>query len=50
MFSTDYPYIPTAGGGASRPFLEQSELLSEEDGYKIVHDNWERLAGQSSPP
>lgn len=46
MFSTDYPYIPTTGGGASRAFLEQSELLSDEDRHKIAHGNWERLTGR----
>jgi predicted TIM-barrel fold metal-dependent hydrolase len=46
MFSTDYPYIPTIGGGASRAFLEKSSLLSEEDRHKIAYGNWERLTGQ----
>lgn len=45
MFSTDYPYIPTVGGGASRAFLEKSSL-SNEDRHKIAHGNWERLTGQ----
>jgi hypothetical protein len=43
MFSTDYPYIPTIGGGASRAFLEKSVLLSEEDRHKIAYGNWEKL-------
>jgi predicted TIM-barrel fold metal-dependent hydrolase len=47
MFSTDYPYIPTTGGGASRTFLEASALLSDEDRHKVAHGNWERLTGQA---
>ncbi len=46
MFSTDYPYIPTVGGGASRAFLEQSAMLSDEDRHKVAHGNWERLTGR----
>jgi uncharacterized protein len=49
MFSTDYPYIPSAGGGASRAFLEETELLSDEDRHKIAHGNWEKLTGEESP-
>jgi uncharacterized protein len=45
MFSTDYPYIPTVGGGASRAYLEKS-FLNEEERHKIAHGNWERLTGQ----
>lgn len=47
MFSTDYPYIPTVGAGASRAFLEQSALLSEDQRHQIAHLNWERLTGQA---
>lgn len=50
MFSTDYPYLPAVGGGASRAFLEQSDLLSEEDRHKVAHGNWERLVGAPSVP
>jgi uncharacterized protein len=50
MFSTDYPYIPTIGAGASRAFLENSLLLSEEDRHKIAHANWEKLTGQVRSP
>ena len=50
MFSADYPYIPTAGGGASRAFLEQSEILSEDDRRKIAYGNWELLTGRRSSP
>ena len=46
MFSTDYPYIPTVGGGASRAFLEQSAMLSDEDRHKVAHGNWQRLTGR----
>jgi uncharacterized protein len=48
MFSTDYPYIPTVGGGASRAFLERSDLLSEADRRAVAHGNWERLT-QADP-
>lgn len=48
LFSTDYPYIPTVGAGASRAFLEQTPLLSDDDKHKIAHGNWERLTGQVS--
>lgn len=48
LFSTDYPYIPTIGAGASRAFLEQTPLLSDDDQHKIAHGNWERLTGQVS--
>lgn len=42
MFSTDYPFIPTVGSGASRAYLEAMDL-SEEDRHKVAHGNWERL-------
>ena len=47
MFSTDYPYIPTIGGGASRAFVETEKSLSDGDRHKIAHGNWERLTGLS---
>lgn len=47
MFSTDYPYIPTIGGGASRAFLEKSPLLTEEDRHKIAYGNWEKLTSKA---
>ncbi|MFD2416467.1 amidohydrolase family protein [Amycolatopsis pigmentata] len=46
MFSTDYPYLPTIGGGASRAFLEKSALLTEAQRHKIAYGNWERLTGR----
>jgi uncharacterized protein len=41
MFSTDYPYRFTRGGGARR-FLEQANL-NPADTPAIAHGNWERL-------
>jgi predicted TIM-barrel fold metal-dependent hydrolase len=41
LFSTDYPYRFTPGGGARR-FLESAEV-SEADRAAIAHGNWERL-------
>jgi predicted TIM-barrel fold metal-dependent hydrolase len=46
MFSTDYPYIPTVGGGASRDFLAKSTLLTEQERAQIAHGNWEKLTGR----
>jgi predicted TIM-barrel fold metal-dependent hydrolase len=43
MFSTDYPYRFTPGGGARR-FLDQADL-SAADKAAIAHGNWERLIG-----
>jgi uncharacterized protein len=43
MFSTDYPYRFTPGGGA-RQFLEKS-ALSQTDRAAVAHGNWERLVG-----
>jgi predicted TIM-barrel fold metal-dependent hydrolase len=42
MFSTDYPYRFTRGGGAHR-FLEEADL-SHADKAAIANGNWERLA------
>jgi predicted TIM-barrel fold metal-dependent hydrolase len=41
LFSSDYPYRFTPGGGARR-FLETADL-SDEDREAIAHGNWERL-------
>ncbi len=41
LFSSDYPYRFTPGGGARR-FLEEADL-SEADRTAIAHGNWERL-------
>jgi predicted TIM-barrel fold metal-dependent hydrolase len=43
MFSTDYPYRFTQGGGARR-FLEEANL-GLADTAAIAHGNWERLVG-----
>jgi predicted TIM-barrel fold metal-dependent hydrolase len=43
MFSTDYPYRFTPGGGARR-FLDEADL-SPADKAAIAHGNWERLVG-----
>jgi predicted TIM-barrel fold metal-dependent hydrolase len=43
MFSTDYPYRFTPGGGARR-FLDEADL-SPSDKAAIAHGNWERLVG-----
>jgi predicted TIM-barrel fold metal-dependent hydrolase len=42
MYSTDYPYIPSAPG-ASRDFLRDSAVLADEDRHKIAHATWESL-------
>jgi predicted TIM-barrel fold metal-dependent hydrolase len=44
MFSTDYPYRFTPGGGARR-FLEEADL-GDADKAAIAHGNWERLVGK----
>jgi predicted TIM-barrel fold metal-dependent hydrolase len=44
MFSTDYPYRFTPGGGARR-FLEEANL-SEADKTAIAHGNWDRMVQQ----
>ena len=41
LFSTDYPFVPTAPGGA-RSFLEAADL-SQADREKIASGNWNRL-------
>ncbi|MGQ5370581.1 amidohydrolase family protein [Xanthomonas arboricola pv. corylina] len=41
LFSSDYPYRFTPGGGA-RNFLESADL-SDADRHAIAHGNWERL-------
>ncbi len=41
LFSSDYPYRFTPGGGARR-FLEGADL-SESDRNAIAHGNWDRL-------
>lgn len=43
MFSTDYPYRFTPGGGARR-FLDEA-ALSDDDKAAIAHGNWERMVG-----
>jgi predicted TIM-barrel fold metal-dependent hydrolase len=42
LFSTDYPYRFTRGGGARR-FLDEA-CLSADDREAIAHGNWERMA------
>ena len=44
MFSSDYPYRFTPGGGA-RQFLENA-TLSDTDRAAIAHRNWERMVGR----
>ncbi|QJY48028.1 amidohydrolase family protein [Pseudonocardia broussonetiae] len=46
MFSTDHPYLPDVGGGASRDFLEKTDLLTEQERHLIAHGNWERLTAR----
>jgi predicted TIM-barrel fold metal-dependent hydrolase len=41
LFSTDYPFLLAAQGGARR-FLEETDL-SDPDREKIASDNWGRL-------
>ena len=41
LFSSDYPYRFTPGGGARR-FLDAADL-SDSDRHAIAHGNWERL-------
>lgn len=45
MFSVDYPYVPTVGGGASRAFLENA-ALSDAEKEQIGHVNWEQLTAK----
>lgn len=44
LFSTDYPYVPTAPGGAAA-YLDAAGL-SAGDRALIEHSNWERLSGR----
>ncbi|MBR0955016.1 amidohydrolase family protein [Bradyrhizobium canariense] len=46
LFSTDYPYVHRAGGGARR-YLEEA-TLDELGMEKFAHANWERLTNRSS--
>lgn len=45
LFSTDYPYVHRAGGGARR-YLEEA-ALDQQAKEKFAHTNWERLIGRS---
>lgn len=44
IFSQDYPYQMSGGGGA-RAFLEQA-VISQEDKERIAHRNWEDLTSR----